>query len=114
MKTRQEVDGYKCDECGTFKTYMTSCTGGCGKDYCYACRDRNLTHYHYCAHVSGCSNGDFCVECHERLQGSPLMNAYQKIATLRKEAEDWNEDWRRRTKQAEDELQRVIEIASSH
>ena len=103
MKTKQVIEGYACDSCGTFDTYMTGCTGGCGKHFCYDCKDK-FTHYNHGVHFCGSGDADFCDECHEKLQGSDIMEAYQGIERLRKESEEWSNQWRKRVDAAESQI----------
>lgn len=108
MKAKKELDGYQCDGCGEFCVYMQECTGECGKHFCYDCGKEKFINYSHGIYVGGSGDGHFCGECHERLKDSPILNAYQEIAELKRERDEFSWDFDKRRDAAEKKLASII------
>lgn len=97
-----------CDQCGK-ETYVAACQC-CGVDHCWECRKEYGTEYTHAVCVSGSGDGYYCKMCDRKLSNSgsdPLHNAYSEIASLRKESNLWNSDFRIRSTHAEEFLKRL-------
>ena len=109
MSTRTKtVTVHVCHSCGADCDYPYVC-GGCGQPFCFSCRDKGIE-YPHAVFFSGSDDGFYCKPCDRKLSrrsSDQVYLAYRKIGELRAEAKRWNEDFEKRTKAAQEELQRL-------
>lgn len=112
MKKKSEKLIAFCDICESDDSVYYHCAG-CGKDFCYNCQNKNSVGQKFVHAVcfSGSCDCFLCMDC----LASPtpavktMLAAYLKIQQLRNEAKAWNEDFDKRCKLAEAEVQKVAE-----
>ena len=114
MKKTKEIEVDVCDVCDGEE--LVSICMGCGKAACWNCRQKgemeNFSHSVYC---SGSGDGTFCPAClvnpPEKIR--PLLTIYYRIRALRNEANAEHEDFKKRCKEAEEELKALQALQKS-
>lgn len=109
MKKEVIVLQSMCDFCG--KQSYQKCLG-CGKDVCWECQKTEGIDFKHAVHFSGSGDGFYCQSClsDPKVIETPLLKAYKKIWSLRKESEIWWKEFDERTKAAEIKLQLLREM----
>mgnify|MGYP007037387226 CR=1 FL=1 len=95
-----------CDCCKKEAEHLTACMN-CGIEHCYDCTEMEGKHYVRAVNYGGSGDGYYCKKCDIELmsnRSSPRHIAYRKIESLRNEAKAWNENFRLRANEAEQEV----------
>jgi len=112
MKVTKQVEVAICDFCKKQEALYYKCTA-CEKDICYDCCETEAVKYSHTVHSSRSGDGVYCHNCDEANKADPLHRAYARIATLRREANSFGEDFKKRSDEAEAALKRVQEQQSA-
>lgn len=95
-----------CCDCCEKEEYLTTCMN-CGIEHCYDCEKTEGKKYVHAVNFSGSGDGYYCKKCDTDLISnriSPRHIAYRKIESLRNESKAWNENFRLRANEAEQEV----------
>ena len=108
MKKKINIEQAFCDVCGKEASGF-NCCDICGKDFCYDCRDKYSIQYKHAVNFSGSGDGFYCLECDKKAleSGDKKHSLYRAIKALRNEEAGWYEDFRKRQKKVEEELERM-------
>jgi hypothetical protein len=110
MKKKIEVEIDACDFCNDDDDTYEKCLG-CGKHVCYDCQETVGVRMTHGVYFRGSDDGFYCNSClnDDKVVSTPLYRAYQKIAFLRTECENWNKGFKERMDSAEAELESLLE-----
>ena len=107
MKKMTEKQITFCDACESDDSVFYHCEG-CNKDFCYKCQEKKVVgqKFTHAIHFSGSTDCFLCMECLAKPtpKVKELLAAYLKIQQLRNEGKSWNEDFDKRCKMAEKEV----------
>lgn len=109
MKKKVTKTVILCDSCHK-EDYTQKCLG-CGKDFCYECRQKKGVEYAHGVYFSGSYDGFYCHACDKSNAKFAIHQAYAAIRDLRTEADQWQKDFNRRKDDAENLVKKLLKEA---
>lgn len=110
MKKTKQVEYNACDSCNNDEYAFYTCRG-CGKSFCFSCREKQGVEYKHSLFCSGTGDGYYCNKCNAEKLGhgnDPVFNCYAHIKTLRRQYEILEEELKEAGKRAEENLKRLL------
>lgn len=114
MKKTVQKEISVCDICGSEQEWLIQHCDNCDKAICYECRSKRgaMVEYRHGIHTGGSGDGNFCLECDDKLTKSPtpMFAAFKAIERLRTEERAWYADFKERANAAEKHLSGLQDI----
>ena len=111
MKKIVEREVIFCNFCESDNSVYYHCNG-CGKDFCYKCQNKKAVgqKFAHAVHFSGSCDCFLCMDClaNPTPETKEILAGYLKIQQLRNEAKSWNDDFDKRCKTAEAEVNKIV------
>lgn len=109
MKNTIIKEVHLCDKCFQEADYPRACME-CGVEMCLKCWEGLGVDYSHAVFYGGSGDGYYCKSCDQKLIDSATNEkhtAYRLIKDLKLEANEWNDEFKRRSKAAEENLKRL-------
>jgi hypothetical protein len=111
MKKTIKKEAHYCDVCNKEEDYISECLG-CGKEFCFDCKDKHGYEYSYKVYFRGWGDGYYCNECIKGLtksKESARFNAYLRIQELKEESESIYDEFKKKQEKAEKEIEKFLD-----
>lgn len=91
MKIKKEIELDICDDCKEEEAYYTCL--GCGKTFCFDCKERNGVEYAHAISLRGRGDGYFCNKCDKDppKKVKELHDRYLEIKNMREDIKRFHE-----------------------